>query len=108
MSKLEELLLLSDKDPESFDKYIYSIADTIDDTEKLLVNIPFNLKKELIAGYQVNYGYRVVTEKMKEGGQRHHHEVVVYSIFSFLNKPVTEDATILKDVKTSILNKLQD
>lgn len=107
MNKLNELLLLSKKDSEAFDNYIYSIADTIE-TNDMLLDKPFTLKKGLVSGYQVTYGYRVAAEKVKDEGQVNHIEVTVYNIFTFLNKAVTEDTEILNEVKSTLLNKLKN
>lgn len=107
MDALQELLKFADESPEEFDQYVYSIADTIEEPYGILIDQPFQRKEELIAGYKVSYGYRIAIEKLKNGGEKHHAEISVYTIFNFLGKSFVNDVRVLQEVKLSIANKIQ-
>lgn len=107
MDALLELLKFADENPEEFDQYVYSIADTVEEPYGLLKDQPFQRREELIAGYKVSYGYRMAIEKLKDSGERFHAEIAVYTIFNFLGKSCINDITILQDVKLAIANKIE-
>ncbi len=107
MSKLEQLLALSESDPKAFDNFIYSISDTVSEHNHLLKDEPFIKDDGLVAGYKVYYGYRLINEKMLDGGTATHAEIAIFNIFNFLGDVVINNPTILEEVKTSIMEKLK-
>lgn len=107
MEELKELLLLSEEDPHMFDEYIYSIAETVEETPyEILKDEPFINKKELVAGYNVSYGYRLAKAKVKDKGEVTYAEVAVFNIFNFLGKPI-RDSNLLVTVKNTIMDRLK-
>ncbi|MCK9490725.1 MAG: hypothetical protein M0Q24_01435 [Sulfurimonas sp.] len=107
MSKIEELLLLSENDSEAFDNLVYSIADTIEEDNSALADKPYINKSELVAGYKVYYGYRLANEKAKGNGIVTHAEVAIFNIFNFLGVVVIGNSKILEEVKDTIMAKLR-
>jgi hypothetical protein len=107
MSKIEQLLALSESDSKAFDNFIYSIADTIPGHNHLLKNEPFIKDNGLVAGYQVYFGYRLINEKLLDGGMATHVEIAIFNIFNFLGDVVINNSTVLEEVKSSIMGKLK-
>ena len=108
MEELKELLVLSEKDPHMFDEYIYSIAETVEDTPyEILRDEPYINKTELVAGYNVSYGYRLAKAKVKDEGEMVYAEVTVFNIFNFLGKPI-RDSNLLITVKNTIMDRLKE
>ncbi len=107
MNALEELLKFADEAPEEFDQYVYSIADTIEEPYEQLKDQPYHVKHELVAGYQVAYGYRITKARTKEGTDQTLAEIEIYTIFNFLGKSFTNNMNILQEVKAAITNKVQ-
>lgn len=107
MEALLELLKLADQKPEEFDQYVYSVADTVEDSYVNLKDQPYQTKQELVAGYQVAYGYRMIKEMTKGGAEQTHVEIEIYTIFNFLGNNFTNNINVLQEVKSAIGNKLK-
>lgn len=107
MSKIEDLLLLSDTEPELFDEYVHSLAETFEEPNELLLKQQFINKEDWVAGYKVFYAYRMVAEKLKKGGEKIYAEVSVFSIFNFLGQIQDNDINLIEEIKLEIADRLK-
>ena len=107
MSKIEDLLLLSENEPELFIQYVSSVADAIEEPSSSLATQEYTHAEGWIAGYKVSYAYRMAVAKQKDGGEEVYVEVSIFSILNFRKETVYDDMELVEQIKSEIGEKIK-